>query len=144
MSDSSNLRGLAAVRGLRANRLSRAICTLMSSRTHWQGTSTQLLEELRRLYPNDRRLAVQTPNGLGQRLSKLRPIFAEAGLIEIVTERVGHERTRMIFLTSLDQSACENAAADFADNADNVRAKSEDAERAFKLAVASLAARGGK
>jgi hypothetical protein len=135
----------AAVRGLRANRLSRAICTLMSVSPEWQCTSTQLLYKLRGLYPNDRRFAAQTANGLGQHLRKLRPKLEQAGLVEIETARVGRSRVRMLYLKSLDQQACAEASwplsAD-ADSADNVDRNSGNAEQALKLVIASLTVGG--
>ncbi|WP_158764340.1 hypothetical protein [Terricaulis silvestris] len=121
---------------IRRNHIGRAICMLMCDRLEWQGTAAQLLDELKRLHPNDRRLAGQTPGGLGQHLSKLHPKLMQAGCVEVEMARVGHNRTRMIFLTRLDQKACADAAialrnAGSADEADSVCAESTDVKRAL-------------
>ncbi|MBX3429727.1 MAG: hypothetical protein KF779_09110 [Hyphomonadaceae bacterium] len=128
---------------IRRSRTGRAICTLMAGRSEWEGTSSQLVEELKRLFPNDRRLAVQTPSGMGQVLSGLKAALSNAGLVLVETERVGHSRTRTIYLTTLDVVACAVMGANASeklgidtDKADRVRAESAEIERALELAIA--------
>lgn len=123
---------------VRRNRTARAICKLMADRPEWQGTASQLVEELKRLHPDDRRLAVQTAGGLGQKLHALRSVLSNAGLIVIENERVGHSRTRMIYLTTIDAMACTVASTPnaIADGADSVGDETAKAERALGLAIA--------
>jgi hypothetical protein len=123
---------------VRRSRTGRAICKLMADRSEWQGTASELVKVLKRLHPNDRRLAVQTAGGLGQRLSGLGATLSNAGLVLVENERVGRRRTRMIYLTAIDPAACAVMSTPHAgaDNADSVGAETAKVERALGLAIA--------
>jgi hypothetical protein len=95
--------------------------------------------------PSDRRLARQTPGGLGQQLRKLEDSLSNAGCVRVETHRVGRKRTRMIYLATLDPAVCGDVAANAsmksvssADNADSVCTESTDVRRALELAIASV------
>lgn len=136
-------RQLACTR-IRRNRIGRAICKLMSECSDWEGTAARLLEDLKRLHPNDRRLAAQTPGGLGQHLSKLQAVLSNAACVQVETERVGHNRTRMIYLTVLDPKVCADVAAGSikpagsAGDADEDHADSDEIKRTLSMVIKSV------
>lgn len=130
---------------IRRNRIGRGICRLMTEVSEWQGTASELLNELVQLHPNDRRLAVQSAGGLGQHLSKLKSALSSAGLVQLETDRVGHNRTRTIYLMTIDRTACaelswyagSKSSVD-ADIADRVLGDAGKIECALNLAIASV------
>jgi hypothetical protein len=130
---------------VRRNRTGRAIIKLMSEVSEWEGTASALLKELVRLHPTDRRLAVQSAGGLGQHLSKLKSTLSSAGLVQLETDRVGHNRTRTIYLTTIDRTACAELSSNVgskssvdADAADEVLGDAGKIECALNLAIASV------
>lgn len=129
---------------VRRNHVGRALCKMMAGVAEWEGTAAQLLDELKRDQPGDRRLARQTPGGLGQHLSKLTAAFSAAGCISIETERVGHNRSRMMYLKTLDQEACADIAMEVspalarADDADKVHPDSDHLAQMLMSAIRSV------
>lgn len=125
-----------ARQAVRRNRFGPAICRMMADLSVWEGTASELLRELQRLHPGDRRLGRQTPAGLGQHVNKLQSALSDAGCVRVETDRVGHNRTRMIYLTTVDAKACAEAAVEA--QVKRTRAADGDVEHALGLAIASV------
>ncbi len=84
--------------------VAQALLYWMSSRSHWRGTSSQLLEEL---VPTAEKLQLtrtpqwpKTPVWLSRRLREVRPVLAARGIVAR-EEREGRERTRIWVLQRL-------------------------------------------
>lgn len=111
---------------------------LLDAQTEWNGTATQLLQELSMLAGFEatrKRGWPASERQVGAQLSRLAPNLRAIG-ISVEKERSGHERTRLIHLTKVKMSetssassACPQAAATqgaVADNgADNPTGKDE-------------------